>query len=445
MEDPASTGRPGPATDVDDTPPRVRSRGTVIGLCWLAIVVDGYDLIVYGSVLPTLISSEWRLTAAEGGRIGAAALVGMLIGALAAGYLTDRIGRRRLIVLCIAWFSAAMAVSALAPTPELFGLTRFVAGIGLGGVVPTAIALTVEFAPPGRRNAANALMFSGYSVGGVLAALGGMWMIEAWGWRSMFWTGALVGVVLTVVVWALMPESVVYLVGRGRHREAAAVARRYGMAVPEPAPDTGPATGGVRELLAREHRTGTLLFWGGTAAGLLLVYGLNTWLAQIMRQAGYPLGGALGFLLALNLGAILGAPLFGALADRIGPRPVVTGMFLAAAGSILLLMIQLPTVLLLSLVATAGACTIGTTIIVNSYTATFYPDRLRAVGLSWALGIGRIGAISGPLYGGLIMSVGWGFQANFLAFAVPAVIGAGLMALVPAPGARSAGPSPSRS
>ncbi|MDD7939104.1 aromatic acid/H+ symport family MFS transporter [Actinomycetospora lutea] len=430
MEDPA-TARPGPAVEDGDAPARVRSRATVIGLCWLAIVVDGYDLIVYGTVLPTLISSEWQLTPAAGGRIGAAALVGMLLGALVAGFLTDRIGRRRLMVLCIAWFSAAMAVSALAPTPELFGVTRFVAGIGLGGVVPTAIALTVEFAPPGRRNASNALMFSGYSVGGVLAALGGIVMIEAFGWRSMFWTGALVGAVLVVVVWALMPESVVYLVGRGRHREATAVARRYGMDVPEPAGDTGARTGGLRQLLRPEHRAGTLLFWGGTAAGLLLVYGLNTWLAQIMRQAGYPLGGALGFLLALNLGAILGAPLFGTLADRIGPRPVVTGMFLAAAGSILLLMVELPTVLLLSLVAIAGACTIGTTIIVNSFTATYYPDHLRAVGLSWALGVGRIGAITGPLYGGLIMSVGWGFQANFLAFAIPAVIGAVLMALVP--------------
>ncbi|MEJ2863721.1 MFS transporter [Actinomycetospora flava] len=424
MEDPASRAAP-----VAGAPPRVRSRATVIGLCWLAIVVDGYDLIVYGSVLPALLRGEWQLTAAEGGRIGAAALVGMLLGALVAGYLTDRIGRRRLMVLCIAWFSVAMGLSALAPIPELFLLTRFVAGIGLGGVVPTAIALTVEFAPPGRRNAANALMFSGYSVGGVLAALGGIVMIEALGWRSMFWTGALVGAVLVVVVWALMPESVVYLVGRGRQQEAAEVAARYGMDVPEPV--AGRTGGGLRELLAHRNRVGTFLFWGGTAAGLLLVYGLNTWLAQIMRQAGYPLGPALGFLLALNLGAILGAPLFGTLADRIGPRPVVTGMFLAAAGSILLLMVPLPTVLLLSLVAVAGACTIGTTIIVNSYTATFYPEHLRAVGLSWALGVGRLGAIAGPLYGGLIMSVGWGFQANFLAFAIPAVIGAVLMALVP--------------
>lgn len=428
MDDPATAGRPAPVVGTDDPPPRTRSRATVIALCWLAIVVDGYDLIVYGSVLPALISGEWQLTATEGGRIGAAALVGMLVGALVSGALTDRIGRRRLMVLCIAWFSVAMAVSALAPTPALFGVTRFVAGIGLGGVVPTAIALTVEFAPPGRRNAANALMFSGYSVGGVLAALGGIWMIEAFGWRSMFWTGAVVGGVLVVVVWALLPESVVYLVGRGRHGEAAALAARYGMDVPEPA---GERSGGLRELLRPEHRAGTILFWGGTAAGLLLVYGLNTWLAQIMRQAGYPLGGALGFLLALNLGAILGAPLFGALADRVGPRPVVTGMFLAAAGSILLLMVPLPTVLLLSLVAIAGSCTIGTTIIVNSFTATYYPEHLRAVGLSWALGVGRIGAISGPLYGGLIMSIGWGFQANFLAFAIPAVLGAVLMALVP--------------
>ena len=413
-------------------PPRAgtHSRAWVIALCWTAIVVDGYDLIVYGTVLPALISGEWALDPGSAGWIGSLALIGMLVGALLAGTVTDRIGRRRLMITCIAWFSVAMALCALAPTPEMFGLLRFLAGIGLGGVVPTAIALTVEYAPAGRRNAANALMFSGYSVGGVLAALSGIALLEQLGWRALFWIGAGVGATLLVVVTAALPESVAYLATKGRREEATALADRYGMPVPEVAA-TGARPGGVRALLAAEHLRGTLLFWLGTGFGLLLVYGLNTWLAQIMRQAGYPLGGALAFLLALNLGAIVGAPLLGSVADRIGPRPVVTGMFLTAAASILLLMIRFPTPVLLALIAVAGACTIGTTIIVNSYTATFYPEHLRATGLGWALGIGRIGAIAGPLYGGVVMATGAGFAANFLAFAVPAALGAVVMVLVP--------------
>lgn len=407
-----------------------RSRAWVIALCWTAIVIDGYDLIVYGTVLPALVSGEWALTAGRAGWIGSLALIGMLVGALLAGVVTDRIGRRRLMIVCIAWFSVAMALCALAPSPEVFGALRFLAGIGLGGVVPTAIALTVEYAPAGRRNAANALMFSGYSVGGVLAALAGIALLEQVGWRVLFWIGAGIGAVLVVVVVAALPESLAYLAATGRREEAAALAARYGMPVPEVVA-AGGRSGGVRSLLGPAHLRGTLLFWLGTGFGLLLVYGLNTWLAQIMRQAGYPLGGALAFLLALNLGAILGAPLLGSVADRIGPRPVVTGMFLTAAASILLLMIRFPTPVLLALIAVAGACTIGTTIIVNSYTATFYPEHLRATGLGWALGVGRIGAIAGPLYGGVVMATGAGFAANFLAFAVPAALGAVVMLLVP--------------
>ncbi|MEQ3551926.1 aromatic acid/H+ symport family MFS transporter [Pseudonocardia nematodicida] len=410
--------------------PRTRSRAWVIALCWAVIVVDGYDLIVYGTVLPTLISGEWALDPGQAGFIGSLALIGMLIGALVAGVVTDRIGRRRLMMICVAWFSIAMAFCALAPSPEVFGALRLVAGIGLGGVVPTAIALTVEYAPAGRRNATNALMFSGYSVGGVLSALAGIALLETLGWRSLFWIGAGVGAVLLVVVVVALPESVAYLAAKGRRDEASALAARYGMPVPEVAAP-GARPGGVRDLLAAPYLRGTLLFWLGTAFGLLLVYGLNTWLAQIMRAAGYPLGPALAFLLALNLGAIVGAPLLGSLADRVGARPVITGMFLTAAVSILLLMVRFPTPVLLALIAVAGACTIGTTIIVNSYTATFYPEHLRATGLGWALGIGRIGAIAGPIYGGLVMATGAGFAANFLAFAIPAVLGAIVIVLVP--------------
>ncbi|WP_433801520.1 MFS transporter [Actinomycetospora sp. CA-084318] len=416
-------------TDTRSVATATRSPALVIGLCWLAIVVDGYDLIVYGSALPALVSGEWALSAAAAGRIGSAALVGMLFGALLAGVVTDRVGRRRLMIGCIAWFSVAMALCAVAPSPEVFGALRFVAGIGLGGVVPTAIALTVEYAPAGRRNAANALMFSGYSVGGVLAALGGITMLEALGWRSLFWAGAAVGLVLLVVVVVALPESPAYLLARGRGEEATALARRYG--APEPVA-AGPARRApLRELLATPRTT--LLFWLVTGIGLLLVYGLNTWLAQIMRQAGYALGGALAFLLALNLGAIVGTPLLGALADRVGVRRVVVGMFLTAAAAILVLTTALPTALLLAVIAVAGACTIGTTILVNSYTATSYPEHLRAAALGWALGIGRLGAIAGPLYGGLVVASGQGFAMNFVAFAVPAAVAALLVLLLPRP------------
>ena len=138
-----------------------RTTKWVIALCWVTIIFDGYDLIVYGAVVPSLLEYEpWSLSPEQAGHIGSYALFGMLIGALIAGTITDLVGRRKIILFCIAWFSLAMGLCAIAPTPELFGLFRFIAGLGLGGVVPTASAITIEYAPPERRKFLYALMFS---------------------------------------------------------------------------------------------------------------------------------------------------------------------------------------------------------------------------------------------------------------------------------------------
>ncbi|MHA6626039.1 MFS transporter [Pseudonocardia sichuanensis] len=421
-----------------DTPSSTSSRFLVVALCCVTIVIDGYDLIVYGTVVPTLVdgSAEWTLTAPQAGRIGAYALVGMLIGAMVIGTITDVVGRRRIMLGCIAWFSVAMALAAAAPTPELFGAARFVAGIGLGGVVPTAIALTIEYAHPRHRSTTNAVMFSGYSIGGIAAALVAIMVIPSLGWRAMFWIGAALGALLLPVAWRLLPESASYLLARGREAEARALADRFGLTLEQPAApaeDAGAAST-LKRLVAPNLVRGTLLFWLGTGVGLLLVYGLNTWLAQIMREAGYPLGSALAFLLVLNLGAIVGTPLLGAVADRVGSKPVTVGMFLVAALCIFLLSVPLPAPLLFVLVGIAGACTIGTTILVNAYTAAYYPVDMRATGLGWALGVGRLGAILGPLYGGAVLASGWGIEANFYAFTVPALLGALAMLFVPARG-----------
>lgn len=412
------------------------SRFVVVALCCAAIIVDGYDLIVYGTVLPTLLdgSAEWTLTKQQAGNIGAYALIGMLLGAIGVGTITDLVGRRRIMIGCITWFSAAMALAALAPDPTWFGLARFIAGLGLGGVVPTAIALTVEYAHPRRRVMTNAIMFSGYSIGGITASLTAIAVLPAFGWRAMLWIGAALGTILVPLTLRLLPESPSYLLARGRADQAHALADRFGLELDESAPTDKQLSGrsGLKALFSPKLLPATLLFWLGNGVGLLLVYGLNTWLAQIMREAGFELGSAMAFILVLNFGAIIGTPLFGALADRIGAKPVTTGMFLTAAACIFLMSLDVPGMLLYILVAIAGACTIGTTIVVNGFTATYYPASMRATGLGWALGIGRLGAVLGPIYGSFILSSGWGLDANFYAFAVPAVFGAACMLLVPA-------------
>ncbi len=363
----------------------------VVALGFAAIVFDGYDLIVFGSVVPALLQHPgWDLTPAEVGAIGSYALIGMLIGAISSGALTDLLGRRRLFIGCLAWFSLMMAGVALAPNPELLGVFRFLAGLGFGGIAPTAIALVVETAPVARRNLLNAVMLVGFPVGGVLAGLLAVVFLQPYGFRPLFAVGVLPLVTLVPLAMWLLPES-------PRFRRA--------------------------RLRVRLLRPGPLLlFSAANFAGFLLVFGLNTWLPQLMRGAGYDLGSALGFLLALNVGGVVGGLAGSALADRWSPRWVATTLFVVAAGALVLLAVPMPVVAVYAGVAVAGAASVGNQIVVYGYVATHYPTHQRATALGLTSGIGRLGAATGPMLGGLLATSG--LPVNVSVFAAVALLGA---------------------
>ncbi len=395
------------------TEARTRSPWVVVALGFAAIVFDGYDLIVYGSVVPALLAHpEWALTAPQVGAIGSYALVGMFVGAIAAGTLTDRFGRRRVFIGCLAWFSVMMLAVAAAPTPELLGLARFLAGLGFGGIAPVAIALVVEWAPRSRRNLLNAVMLCGFPIGGVLAAIAGIALLEQYGFRMLFGLGALPLVTLLPLAIRLLPESPDYTPG------AAA------------APDAPGEIAGAG-LRSRRNMLALALFALANVAGFLLVYGLNTWLPQLMRQAGYELGSAIAFLLVFNLGAVVGGLTGSALADRFGSRWVATGAFGIGVVSIALLALPLPSVVLYLLIAVAGGASVGTQIVVFGYVATHFGANHRATALGVSTGVGRLGAVAGPLVGGYLIASGLGLGWNFLAFAAVALVGALAAVAVP--------------
>ncbi|ALV43665.1 hypothetical protein AU252_22885 [Pseudarthrobacter sulfonivorans] len=410
---------------------------TVLLLCFVTIVFDGYDLVIYGSTIPSILKyQEWGLTTAQAGLIGSLALIGMLLGTMSVGILTDRLGRRRIMLASITVFSICMLITAFAPSAEAFGALRFLTGLGLGGVVPTCIALTVEYARKERRQIANALMFSGYSVGGVGASLLAINLLPHIEFRWLYAIGALPLVTLLPVAWKLLPESVAYLARSGRTTEAKETADRYGLVYSDIVSSQDAAEGpakksSLRTIFSRKFILSTILFALANFCGLLLVYGLNTWLPQIMRQAGFNLGDSLTFLLVLNAGAIVGSVSASVIADRIGIKKVVTASFVLAFVAILMLTLQLPLAALLVIVAFAGLGSVGTQILVGGYCATHYPQSLSATALSWSLGVGRVGAICGPIIGGAVASLALGWQLNFYMFAIFAVIGAAVVFAVP--------------
>ena len=410
--------------------PRFNSfHGRVLFWCALIIVFDGYDLVIYGVVLPSLMQ-VWNLSALEAGLLGSCALVGMMLGALFFGPLSDRIGRRKTIMTCVVLFSGFTVINGFARTPEEFAICRFLAGLGIGGVMPNVVALMNEYAPKKIRSTLVAIMFSGYSVGGMFSAGLGMVLIPNWGWQSVFFVAVVPLLVLPLLVRQL-PESLNFLLRQGEIERAKVL---LAMAAPDYVPKMhdrlnlakGQAQKAAISQLFREGRAvNTLMLWIAFFCCLLMVYALSSWLPKLMSDAGYGLNSSLAFLLVLNFGAIFGAIGGGWLGDRIGLERVLLGFFATGALSLSLLALKSPLPVLYLLISVAGACTIGTQILANACAVQFYPPHIRSTGLGWAMGIGRIGAIIGPLLGGALHAAELPLQASFLAFALPGLVGAG--------------------
>lgn len=428
-----------PDTPASATPEQdARRRRTISWVVFLsaaALVFDGYDLVVYGTVVPVLLADPSHLgtvTPGQAGTLGSYALVGVLVGALAAGAVGDRVGRRKVMLVNLAWFSIGMAVTATTQSVAAFGLFRFLTGIGVGALVATVGALVAEFAPPGQRNRYNAIVYSGVPAGGVLAALTAIALGDSIGWRGLFWIGALpIVLLLPLAVWFL-PESPKWLVAHGRTAEAEAVSVRTGIPVPAPEPEVADKVG-FPALASRRFAYPTALLGLMSFAGLLLTYGLNTWLPQIMGEQGYGKNHALTFLLVLNLAAIVGGLVASYVADRVGAKRVVAATFVLAAFSLAILPLSLPAGVLFLAVGLAGVGTIGTQVLIYGLVSNYYPTRARAAGVAWCAGFGRLGGIVGPIIGGVLVGAGVGGSTAFQLFAVVSLAGAVVALAVPRP------------
>ncbi len=408
---------------------------SVLIWCALIIVFDGYDLAVVGIALPSIMK-QMAIDPTQAGLLVSSALFGMMFGNILLGTIADKIGRRWAITICIALFSVFTAVAGLCTDPLSFGAARFLAGLGIGGVMPNVIAQMTEYAPQRVRSTMVTLMFSGYSIGGMLAALLGKGLIETYGWQSVFIAAGL-PVLLIPLILKSMPESVAFLILRGRSDELRRLAGRIDPGYAPRADDRFVITGTdvaagapIRQLFREGRGLSTLMFWLSCFMCLFMVYALSSWLAKLMASAGYSLGSALTFVLVLNLGGMIGAIGGGWLADRFHIKYVLVGMYLLAAVSITMLGHQVPAGLLYVLVGLAGASTIGTQIVGCAYAGQFYPIAIRATGIGWTLGVGRGGAILAPIVIGMLVGFGLPLEQNFMSIAVPGVVAAAAVLII---------------
>jgi AAHS family benzoate transporter-like MFS transporter len=405
-----------------------RFHGIILFWCTLILVIDGYDLAVFGAALPSIMK-EMGVSATTAGFMASAALFGVMIGAMFFGTLADKVGRPKMLVICIAVFSVFTAATGLARDPVSFSVIRFIAGLGIGGVLPICAAQMGEFAPTAIRARLVAFVFAGYPVGGVLVALVAKQLIVEHGWSSVFYVGGL-PLLLIPFILKTMPDSVPFLMRKGRDAQLREIAAKVtpGVAVPaqarfEVAQIDRQSKAPIAALFQDQRGFSTVMIWLAFFFGLFMVYALSSWLTKLLAIAGYSLGSALTFVLVFNAGAIFGA-LGGAwLGDKFNIKHVLVFLYAVGAVSLACMGLVASAEVLFAMVFLVGASTLGTQLVAYAYAAAFYPTSIRSTGVGFASGVGRAGGILAPIIIGAIVALNLPFEQNFMAIGLAGFLG----------------------
>jgi AAHS family 4-hydroxybenzoate transporter-like MFS transporter len=398
--------------------------------CAAVLFLDGFDTQAIGYVAPA-IAREWNLGKAALGPVFSAGLFGLMIGALLLSPAADRFGRKKIIILSTVAFGAGALATAFVEGVGALIFIRFLTGLGLGGAMPNAIAMTSEFSPRRRRATMVMLMFCGFSIGGALGGLVSAALIPHFGWRMVFIVGGVAPLLMAPILALKLPESVRFLALAGNAdarvgqllglinpKAAFALATRF--VVNEPELKGIP----VKHLFKGERTLVTLLLWVLFFMSLLDIYFLSNWLPTVLADFGASVSKAAEVGSLLQIGGVVGTVLLGSIIDRFSFRAVALVYFVAVFAIAAIGQLGHSIVLIGSAIFVAGFCVAGGQIASNALAAGFYPTSVRATGVGWALGIGRIGSIVGPLVGGVLLSLKWSAGEVFLAAAVAALCAA---------------------
>ncbi len=390
----------------------------LVGLGWL---FDAMDTGMVSFVLATL-GKEWALTANQVGWIVSVGFIGMALGAVLSGFAADRFGRKTVFVATMVVYSIATGLCALAWDLDSLLFFRFWVGFGLGGQLPVAVSLVSEYAPPKVRGRFIVLLESFWGLGWLAAALASYFVIPHYGWQSAFAIGAL-PVFYAIVVWKFLPESVPYLLNKGRAEEAHALVSRLEReaGLPElplvlpPAAKKMPVRFG--QLWQPPFAKRTLMLWLIWFGIVFSYYGIFTWLPKLLVEQGHTVVKTFEYVLVMILAQLPGYFTAAVLVEKIGRKATLAG-FLAACAVCAYCFGQSSSVAEIMLWGSLMSFfNLGAWGVLYTYTPELYPVQFRAFGAGWAGAIGRIGGILAPLAVAALMGGSNGFSHIFIMFA----------------------------
>ncbi|HEY8891008.1 MAG TPA: MFS transporter [Clostridium sp.] len=400
----------------------------IFSICLLAVIFDGYDMNVYGTTLP-LIMKELALNPTQTGFLASTALAGMILGAIIFGSLSDKIGRKKVLMIGMGIYAVFTGMCGFVHDVNAFAVLRFIAGMGMASISPVTASLVSEYSPKAIRGILITLLITSIQLGQIIATLSGVLLIGSIGWRAIYWI-AFTPIVIVIIIYAFLPESMIFYIQHGKTDEIRNTLKR---ANPEFHPSENDiyevstlnkTKANLNSLFQQGRAWNTVMIWIMFFCNLYIAFGVLTWLPKLMIMQGYTLKSGLMFSAIISVGGIVGSLVGGVIATKFGFKKVLFVYYIACAVMLNLVMIKMNLGLFIAMLAITGLFIGSQQNMLYAYASDNYPVSILGTALGWGSGFGRLGSVIAPILIGALMSAGLSVSVLFSTFSVPAIAAA---------------------